>query len=124
MLSQSAVRCAPRILTCAAPSYLAARGRPVHPEELGNGRHDCILFRDPATGRPFPWAFMRGGEEIEVPVTGRLVRNDSATMLAACLARHGIVQAMELGIHQLVADGRLVVLFPDWSDERFPLYAI
>jgi DNA-binding transcriptional LysR family regulator len=29
-----------RVLTCAAPAYLAERGRPAHPRELGDGRHE------------------------------------------------------------------------------------
>src|ERR1700730_10709186 len=49
-----------RVLTCAAPSYLAKHGRPRHPRDLGAGRHECIHYMDPVTGRPFPWEFHRG----------------------------------------------------------------
>jgi DNA-binding transcriptional LysR family regulator len=31
---------------------------------------------------------------------------------------------MELGIEGLIASGRLVNLFPDWCDERWPLYML
>ncbi len=31
---------------------------------------------------------------------------------------------MELGAESLLAQGQLVDLFPDWPDERFPLYAL
>ncbi|HEX4191514.1 MAG TPA: LysR family transcriptional regulator, partial [Stellaceae bacterium] len=71
-----------RILTCAAPSYIARNGAPRRPRDLA--RHECLLFRDPATGRPFPWEFRKGKETIAVKVTGRLVLNDLATKLAAC----------------------------------------
>src|ERR1700739_2613742 len=57
-----------RILTCAAPSYLARRGTPQHPQDLG--QHECLLFRDPVTGRPFAWEFHRDDEVIEVQVSG------------------------------------------------------
>jgi DNA-binding transcriptional LysR family regulator len=30
---------------------------------------------------------------------------------------------MDLGAEPMLADGRLVNVFPDWPDERFPLYA-
>lgn len=113
-----------RILTCASPAYLKRRGRPTQPADLGAGRHECILFRDPATGRPFPWEFHRGKKIQEVAVSGRLVLNDYGTLLAACTAGHGVAQVMELGARALIGDGVLVVLFPDWSDERFPLYAL
>lgn len=75
-----------RILTCAAPAYLARYGRPQHPQDLV--QHECLLFRDPVTGRPFPWEFHRGGEVIEVKVSGRLVVNDLATKLNTCAAGH------------------------------------
>jgi DNA-binding transcriptional LysR family regulator len=45
-----------RILTVAAPSYLAARGRPAHPRDLVG--HECIDYQDPASGRPFEWDFI------------------------------------------------------------------
>jgi DNA-binding transcriptional LysR family regulator len=31
---------------------------------------------------------------------------------------------MEIGIEGLIASGRLVNLFPDWCDERWPLYVL
>ena len=68
-----------RILTCAAPSYLARRGRPRHPRDLA-GDHECIHFVDPQTGRPFEWEFHRGKERLgPIAVHGQLVVNDVAT---------------------------------------------
>jgi len=109
-----------RILTCAAPAYLARHGRPMHPHDLV--RHECLLFRDPVTGRPFAWEFCRGAETVEVKVSGRLVLNDLATKLTACSAGHGISQAFELGLDTLLASGELVQILPEWAEERFPLY--
>jgi DNA-binding transcriptional LysR family regulator len=109
-----------RILTCAAPLYLARCGRPRHPRELA--RHECLLFRDPVTGRPFPWEFHRNGKVVEVKVTGRLVMNDLATKLTACAAGHGIAQTFEFGLAPLLASGELVQILTDWAEERFPLY--
>ncbi|CAM2159871.1 hypothetical protein A6456_08165 [Paraburkholderia tropica] len=50
--------------------------------------------------------------------------NDVSTMHGACLAGHGIAQIMALGTQPLFDSGKLVDLFPDWPDERFPLYAL
>jgi DNA-binding transcriptional LysR family regulator len=110
-----------RILTCAAPSYLAKHGTPEHPRDLE--QHECLMFRDPVTGRPFPWEFRRGGEVIRVKVGGRLVVNDLATKLNACAAGHGISQSLALGLDPLLECGELVQILPDWAEERFPLYA-
>jgi DNA-binding transcriptional LysR family regulator len=112
-----------RVLTCAAPSYLARHGRPAHPSELGEARHECIYYQDPVTGRPFPWEFHRGRQKLGVAVSGRLAVNNVGTMIGACLAGHGVAQLLALGIEDLLRRGKIVELFPDWPGERFPLYA-
>jgi DNA-binding transcriptional LysR family regulator len=109
-----------RVLTCAAPGYVARRGRPAHPKDLLE--HECILFRDPATARPFEWEFCRGEERVPVPVSGRLTVNDTQSLLGACLGGHGIAQPLEFYIKEMLRDGRLVELLPDWAEERFPVY--
>ncbi|WNL44420.1 LysR family transcriptional regulator [Dyella sp. BiH032] len=113
-----------RVLTVASPAYLRRHGRPATPQALGEGRHACIEFRDPESGRPFAWEFHRKRQRLSVDTGGRLVVNDVGTMLSACLAGYGIAQMMSLGIGDLLAKGKLVELFPDWPDERFPLYAL
>jgi DNA-binding transcriptional LysR family regulator len=45
-------------------------------------------------------------------------------MLEACLAGAGIAQVLALGVGDLLSSGRLIVLFPDWPGETFPLYAL
>lgn len=111
-----------RILTVAAPAYLAAHGRPAHPRDLHD--HACIDFQDPLTGRPFAWEFRRGDEVVPVRQPARLMVSDVETMIGACCEGAGIAQVMQLGSRNFVASGKLVEIFPDWPDETFPLYAI
>ncbi|QDL91101.1 LysR family transcriptional regulator [Paroceanicella profunda] len=111
-----------RILTVAAPSYLASYGKPKRPEDLSG--HACIQFRDPQTGRPFDWEFQRGKTILPVHTGGPLLLTDVNTMLQACLAGCGVAQVMSLGVQHLIAGGHLMELFPDWPGETFPLYAI
>jgi DNA-binding transcriptional LysR family regulator len=113
-----------RILTVASPSYLKEHGRPRGPDELRGSSHICLNYRNPETGLPFKWEFHRDGEEMELYPEGRLMVNDAGTMHAVCLAGYCIAQVMELGIEGLIASGRLVNLFPDWCDERWPLYVL
>jgi DNA-binding transcriptional LysR family regulator len=110
-----------RIIACASPAYLARRGRPRHPSDLEG--HECLLYRDPVTGRPFPWEFHRAGTVVEVKVSGRLVFNELATKLTACAAGHGIAQTIEFGLAPMLANGELVQVLADWAEERYPLYA-
>ena len=111
-----------RVLTVASPTYIERHGRPSHPQDLASEAHQCILAIDPATGRPFDWEFWRGSECVRVAVNGRLTVTDSGTKLGACLAGFGIAQVIDLGLEHHVNTGALINLFPDWSDERFPLY--
>jgi DNA-binding transcriptional LysR family regulator len=111
-----------RIITCASPGYIARHGRPEHPSDLAGAAHECLLFRDPATGRPFDWEFHRAGEVLAVNVHGRLMLNEAATAVAACVAGLGIAQPMALGMDAMLQDGRLVELFPEWNGELFPLH--
>lgn len=111
-----------RILTVAAPAYLAAHGHPAHPRDLRD--HACIDYQDPLTGRPFAWEFRRGDEVVPVRQPARLMVSDVETMIGACCEGAGIAQVMQLGSRNFVASGRLVEIFPDWPDETFPLYAI
>ncbi|TAA20431.1 LysR family transcriptional regulator [Pseudoxanthomonas winnipegensis] len=111
-----------RVLTVAAPSYLAASGRPARPEDIET--RECIDFLNPTTGRAYAWEVRRGDEVLPLKVKGRLMTSDSGTLLGACLSGFGIAQVLALGCEDLLRDGHLVNLFPDWCDERFPLYAI
>ncbi|MDP9968265.1 DNA-binding transcriptional LysR family regulator [Variovorax beijingensis] len=112
-----------RMLTVASPGYLKRHGHPKDPRELATGGHVCILFRDSATGRPFPWEFHRRGKKLVLHMDGALTVNDAGTLYSVCLAGHGMAQVMDLGAEPMLADGRLVNVFPEWRDEQFPLYA-
>ncbi|MBF4987935.1 LysR family transcriptional regulator [Methylophilus sp. 14] len=110
------------ILTVASPAYIQRHGRPQTPQDLV--AHACIQFRDPETGRPFEWEFHTAKEKVVIPVSGPITVNDAGTLHSVCLAGVAIAQTMSFGISELLAEGRLVNLFPDWSEEQFPLYAL
>lgn len=112
-----------RIYTVATPDYIRRNGRPQSPQELEEGRHVCVLFREPETGRPYSWEFHRGRKKIELMPKSQLVVNDAGTLYASCFAGYGIIQVMDLGVDVMLQSGQLVDLFPDWPDEKFPLYA-
>ena len=110
-----------RVLTCAAPAYLKQHGEPLMPQDLI--QHETVLFRDPQTGRPFPWEFHRKGKVVDVQVRGRMVTDDPSTAIAACVSGYGVFQSLELGLSPWLRTGKLVPILSDWSDERYPLYA-
>ena len=109
------------ILTVASPSYLGRYGRPLHPSDLS--RHRCLQFLDPHTGRRFDWEFIRADDSIEVQTSGPLTFTDPKSMLEECVAGTGVAQVIGWGVGQLLANGELIDLFPDWRGERLPLFA-
>lgn len=113
-----------RVVTVAVPAYLRRHGRPQKPEELMSSQHICLPFRNAQTGRAFEWEFHRGRKKVILEPKGQLILNDAGTLLSVCQSGHGIAQIFELGSEHLLADGRLVNLFPDWPDERYPLHAL
>lgn len=78
--------------------------------------------REGAVGYPLK-EFHRRENVVEIPVDGRVVMDDPSAALAACEAGQGLFQSFELGLAQWLASGKLVQVLPEWSDERFPLYA-
>ncbi len=112
-----------RVLAMASPAYLERFGHPTDPRELENTPHRCILFREPVTGKPFAWEFHQKRKQLTVKPQGQLTVNDPGTVYSACLAGLGIAQLFELGIEQYTSSNQLVQLFPEWSDQRFPLHA-
>jgi DNA-binding transcriptional LysR family regulator len=110
-----------QVITIASPSYLKRYGRPPTPSDLDN--HACIDYRDPITRQPFDWEFHKGRKIQSVKTKSRLLLSDAATMLTECLAGTGIAQVFAVVAKDHIKSGRLIELFPEWSDERFPLNA-
>jgi DNA-binding transcriptional LysR family regulator len=109
------------VVTCAAPEYLKSHGAPGRPRDLEHG-HECILMRNPSTGRAFDWEFVGNGEIVSVAVSGRLTVNDAGSLLGACLGGQGIGQPLEIYAQTYIAEGRLVRLLTGWSEETFPVH--
>jgi DNA-binding transcriptional LysR family regulator len=113
-----------RIVTAAAPSYFKRRKHPATPQDLVTDGHVLIDYRNPDTGRPFEWEFHRGRRIVKARTNGRIIVSDIITMHNLCLAGYGIVQVMENAVARLLRQGKLIDLFPDWPDERFPFYVV
>lgn len=107
----------PRWVTVVAPSYLARHVRPRHPRDLAT--HACVRFVDPR-GRPTPWWF----GEVQHEVTGTLLVNQGNLLLDAALAGVGIVQVLDLMLGDLVRDGRLLEILPEFAGEGPTIHAV
>jgi LysR family transcriptional regulator for bpeEF and oprC len=105
--------------TCAAPSYLAARGQPLHPDELK--AHRCINHFSPRTGKIFDWVFAKNGARIQATLRGYIALDDDNSYLAAAEAGLGIAQIPAFVLKEALERGSLELLLGDWFPEPAPL---
>lgn len=114
-----------RRLLCAAPSYLARRGTPGAPRELLH--HACIDIRQGGDAYGV-WRLSRtqgGHQEDEiVHIGGNLATNDGETAVKWALDGHGILMRAEWDINEFLANGRLVVVLPDYQTRSADIYAV
>jgi DNA-binding transcriptional LysR family regulator len=102
-----------RMLTVAAPEYMALHERPSHPRDLHG--HNCILFRSAWDHAILHWIFTKDGEQIEVAPEGTLTVNDLDLWLNAALDGIGVAYLPEAIAAPYLAQGRLVTLLDDWT---------
>ncbi len=110
-----------RRVVCAAPAYLARRGRPSAPDELL--AHDCLVLRGLA--RLTAWPF-RSGEGIRTLGVRGVVTTDSAEALRdLALAGLGIIRVTEFLVARDIAAGRLEPLLQaEHVSEEVPVWAV
>src|SRR5258706_10103783 len=76
-----------RMVVCAASGYLARRGTPLTPDDLG--QHDCLVFSDvPGTAE---WRFQSSAGRVSVRVPSRLWANSLDALVSAAIEGAGIV---------------------------------
>lgn len=90
----------------AAPSYLAAHGRPAIPEDLT--RHEAIRYRFPASGALYRWEFEREGRPLSVDPPGKLIVNDGALLVSFAKAGLGLSYVADIAVEQEQRAGLLV----------------
>ena len=107
-----------RRLIVAAPSYLAAWGRPSVPGDLA--RHEGIRMSNVA-GSDILLLEGPAGERHEVPFAGRFLVDHGLAARAALIAGRGIAPTHRWLVDDLLAEGRLEEILPDYTLPSVPL---
>ena len=102
-----------RVLTVAAPHYLAHHPKPAIPQDLH--AQNCVRFRAPWDGSTQPWRFTKGDQHVEIAVDGSLVVNDLDLVLRGVLDGSGVGHLPAPMVAPHLAEGRLVSLLDAWS---------
>lgn len=109
-----------RQLNLASPEYLRVHGVPQSLEDLAGHRliHYASVLGQRSAGFEYVDA---AGQARSVPMAGTLTVNNSEAYEAACLAGAGLVQVPVPGLSDLVAQGRLVEVLPQFQAPPLPV---
>jgi len=98
------------LINVASPAYLARRGAPATPAELG--AHDAVLYASPSTGRVEPWEWQQDGVTHTRDMTGVVTVNSAEAQIAAAIAGLGLIQIPAYDVRTLLAANALVEVMP------------
>ena len=106
-----------RVVVCANPTYLAARGRPQRPDQLRD--HDCIAINPVAS--PNAWKFRTGKRECLIPIRSRLCVNTSEAAVIAAIAGAGLTRVMSYKMDAGRRAGTLELVLEAFEPEPLPI---
>ena len=111
-----------RLVVCASPEYLAARGTPQAPVDLE--RHECLGYAFWSRPADREWVFYQASTPCKVQVASRLQINESRALMTAALDGFGIVLGPEDFLRGALARGELVRVLPDFEAPSRPMHLV
>lgn len=109
-----------RLLTCAAPAYLARAGTPSHPSDLAG--HECLLYHYSPNGDEVRLHGPDG--DTTVRIHGGLRANNGHVLSAAAVAGQGIAMQPDFLADDHLAAGRLVRILPEYELADIGIFAV
>jgi DNA-binding transcriptional LysR family regulator len=106
-----------RLALVGSPEYFQTHKAPRTPHDLKD--HSCIGFR--FRNGIYRWEFEKGRKVFTVYPRGPVTFDDARLVIHAVLKGIGIGMALEPGLKDLIAQGRLVQVLEDWCP-YFPGY--
>lgn len=95
-----------RVVTCAAPSWIAEHGAPARPDDLLGLPAIC----DTNARNWHHWPFIVDGERVVVAVSPRMNVNGPQVTAEAAIAGVGVARVPLFAVARAIQDGRLVAL--------------
>jgi len=108
-----------RIINCASPAYLAARGTPATLDDLA--RHALVHYVGTLGQRSPGFEYHDGEAYRSLPMGGAVTVNSGDGYTAAALAGLGIIQVPLLGARPALTAGTLVEILPGLQAEPMPV---
>lgn len=107
-----------RLVVCASPGYLSAKGRPSLPANIAE--HDTITFSKSCSQTPWPFKMPSGGN-FEVRVKSKLLLNAAEGAVDSALQDAGITQLYLYQAARHIASGDLEILFQEFEVDPLPV---
>ncbi len=111
--------CSMPMVNCASPAYLDRFGTPQSLDSLA--RHQLVHFASTLGAKSDCFEYMLDGADHALPLPGPVTVNNAEAYQAACLAGLGLIQAPLPGVRDLLAQGALVEVLPQYSARPMPL---
>ncbi|MEN5219741.1 LysR family transcriptional regulator [Stenotrophomonas sp. TWI602] len=108
-----------RIVNCASPAYLAARGTPATLDDLAS--HALVHYVGTLGQRSPGFEYHDGEAYRSLPMGGAVTVNSGDGYTAAALAGLGIIQVPLLGARPALTAGTLVEILPGLQAEPMPV---
>ena len=109
-----------RRVVCGSPDYLARRGTPRSPGDLGT--HDCITFEGLASAEA--WAFSKGKSQVSVALHSRLLVNTAEAAIDAAVAGIGLTRVLSYQASAAIEAGTLAVVLREFEPAPWPVSLI
>jgi DNA-binding transcriptional LysR family regulator len=109
-----------RLLTLASPAYVAAQGRPSHPEQLH--QHECLVYT--MGGHGAHWPYRVDGQVRSFAVRGRIQANNGLALVQAAARGMGITLQPDFIAQPFVQSGQVLAILQDYEAPPLGIYAV
>ncbi|MBC7918750.1 MAG: LysR family transcriptional regulator [Rhodoferax sp.] len=107
------------MVNCASPDYLARFGVPITPADLAT--HRLIHYVPTLGAKADGFDYLVDGQTLTQAMQGAMTVNNADAYQAACLAGLGLIQVPEVGVRDLLEQGRLQTVLPDFFPAPMPM---
>ncbi|MDO8248722.1 MAG: LysR family transcriptional regulator [Rhodoferax sp.] len=108
-----------RMINCASPAYLQAHGTPKTLADLAS--HQLVHYVSTLGAKSGGFDYVAGDEDCKLSMAGAVTVNNAEAYTAACLAGLGFIQVPVVGVQDLIAQGRLMEVLPEYVARPMPL---
>lgn len=106
-------------VVCASPDYLARRGTPQRPDELG--QHEAVGFFARDHDIAYPFRFLVGSKVVEYKLASSVSVSDAEAYTACALQGCGLIQVPRFRVEEHLRAGQLVEVLADWPAPLLPI---